>query len=426
MIRSRRMWAASALPLAALLALSGCSRGAAAPDEAESVDLTSGPATGHVTIWAQGVEAQKLPEVLAPFLKENPDLTVDVTELAWASAESKYQTSVAGNTTPDIGMLGTTWIANYPQALQAVPEGLDTSDMFPSALEAAKVDGVSIGVPLYLDTRVVYYRTDLAQAAGYDTPPTDWEGFQTFTQDMQSKAGSQWGIGLTTNQTLSFSGNMALPWSAGGDIMNADQTEWTLDSPAMNRGFEYYKSFFDKGIADPAGASSDVTVMANEFISGKTPVIMNAPFFGPYMTSIAGDEFNDKWGVMTVPKDKSSTSFLGGALMTVFKESKNPEASWKVLQYLAEPSTQLAFFKATGDLPATQSTWQDDALTSDPRLAVFGEQLKAAEITPNLTTWAQISSKGDQLLEQIARGQSSVDDALAELQTFADGLGTGR
>jgi multiple sugar transport system substrate-binding protein len=424
MLRSRKL-ALMAIPTIALLALAGCSRSTDTPASESNVTLGTGPAKGSLTVWAQGTEAEKLPEILKPFLAANPGLKVDVTPLPWASSESKYQTAVAGNTTPDIGMLGTTWMSDFPQALQTVPSDLDTSDIFPSAIETTKVKGAALGVPLYLDVRVVYYRTDLAKRAGYDAPPKDWAGFQQFTADMQSKAGAKWGLSLLTSQPASFGAMLPFGWSAGGDVINPDQKSWTIDSPEMVKGFAYYQSFFTKGIADPSYTSTDGAVSANSFISGETPVLIGAPYFGAFMNGIAGAGFDDKWGVALMPKDKTSSSFVGGAVLSVFKNSKNPKAAWKLIQYLSQPKTQLAFYKATGDLPTTQSTWKDDAITSNSRLAVFGEQLKDSKSTPNVSTWAQISAKGDTALEQVARGEVTAANALKTLQTFAKGLGTG-
>ena len=44
---------------------------------------------------------------------------------------------------------------------------------------------------------------------------------------------------------------------------------------------------------------------------------------------------------------------------------------------------------------------------------------------PALSTWAQVSSAADRILEQINKEQVSVDEGLKNLQSEADSIGTG-
>ena len=57
------------------------------------------------------------------------------------------------------------------------PEGLvDEADFFPGAWGSTEVGGTSYGVPWYVETRVLYYRKDLAEKAGWDEAPADLGG----------------------------------------------------------------------------------------------------------------------------------------------------------------------------------------------------------------------------------------------------------
>ena len=48
-----------------------------------------------------------------------------------------------------------------------------------------------------------------------------------------------------------FQAMLLFPWSAGAELTNEDQTEWTLDSPEWVEAMTYYQSFFAEGIANP-------------------------------------------------------------------------------------------------------------------------------------------------------------------------------
>ena len=61
----------------------------------------------------------------------------------------------------------------------------------------------------------------------------------------------------------------------------------------------------------------------------------------------------------------------------------------------------------------------------DEKLVAFGDQLKNTMAPPAVSTWAQVSSAADCILEQINKGQLSVDEGLKNLQSEADSIGMG-
>ncbi len=75
-----------------------------------------------------------------------------------------------------MSLIGTTWMGEFAEAggLMPTPEGLvDEADFFPGAWGSTEVGGTSYGVPWYVETRVLYYRKDLAEKAGWTEAPTD-------------------------------------------------------------------------------------------------------------------------------------------------------------------------------------------------------------------------------------------------------------
>ena len=69
-------------------------------------------------------------------------------------------------------------------ALDPTPGEVDKSAFFDGAQKTTEVNGTSFGVPWYVETRLVYYRTDLAKKAGITSPPTDWDGLKTMAKAM--------------------------------------------------------------------------------------------------------------------------------------------------------------------------------------------------------------------------------------------------
>lgn len=416
------------------LAVAGCGRSgttadagggsAAAPSVAAPSTVATGPAIGELNIWAQADEAAGLPPFADEFMKLNPGLKITVTPLPWDAAHNKYQTAIAGGSTPDMAQMGTTWMGDFKDAFAPLPNSIDTSVFFEGSVKSTEIDGVKYGVPWYVDTRVIYYRTDLAKKAGYDAFPTNWDDFKAFAKAMQSKGGAKWGITLPTSGADAFQSMLFFPWSNGAQLMNADQTKWTLDSPEFVEAMKYYQSFFTEGIANP---SPDVDAGAAEaaFVDGSSPMLLAGPSGIGSISKAGGAKFKDKFGVGMVPKKTSATSFVGGSNLVVFKNGKNQDAAWKFIQWLSTQDVQNRWQQAVGDLPAVQTAWTEGTLATDPFLKVFGDQLKDTNSPPTVTTWTQVSAAADTVLEQIVKTGTDPAEALKSLQATADGIGSG-
>jgi multiple sugar transport system substrate-binding protein len=68
---------------AAALTLSACGRdsGGAGGSTESAKDISSGPATGTLTVWAMGAEGDKLPDLMKDFEAANPGVKVNVTAI---------------------------------------------------------------------------------------------------------------------------------------------------------------------------------------------------------------------------------------------------------------------------------------------------------------------------------------------------------
>ncbi|HEU4667299.1 MULTISPECIES: sugar ABC transporter substrate-binding protein [Micrococcaceae] len=416
---------AAAVGIAAALLLTACGRDSAGPAATSPAKaVASGPATGTLTVWAQGAEGEALPALLKDFESENPDVKVNVTAIPWDAALSKYQTAIAGGTTPDVAQMGTTWMGDFSTAFDPTPAEIDTSSFFPGSLKSTEVEGTKYGVPWYVDTRVVYYRSDLAEKAGITKAPATWEDFRALAEALQTKAGAKFGVQLPTGGADSYQATLPFQWSNGAKLMNDDGTKWTLDTPESAEALKYYAGFFKDGIASKA-VSTGTTAEAS-FVDGSAPMMISGPWHVGLLNKTGGEGFADKYKVAPMPKAKTATSFVGGSNMVVFKKSENRDSAWKLLQWLSKPEVQLKWYKATGDLPSQQTAWKDPTLADDSKLSVFGEQLKTTDNPPAVQTWTQVSAAADSEIEQIVKAGKDPADALKSLQQTADSIGTGK
>jgi multiple sugar transport system substrate-binding protein len=410
---------------AAALALSSCGRAADNPNAAPQTgaSVSTGPATGTLTMWAMGAEGENLPGLVKEFEAANPGVKVNVTAIPWDSAHDKFSTSITAQKTPDLAMVGTTWMGEFADldALDPTPGSIDKSAFFEGAQKTTEVNGTSFGIPWYVETRLIYYRTDLAQKAGITQPPTDWEGLKAMAKAMKEKTGAKWGINLQPGGTGSWQTVMPFAWSAGAQLTSGDN--WNFDTPEMTEAVKFYQSFFDEGLANkrPAQGSSPEST----FVDGSVPMFISGPWMMSAVEKLGGSGFADKYSVMAMPTRKVSASFVGGSNLVVFKTTKNRDSAWKLVQWLAQPEVQVKWYKLSSDLPSVTSAWDDVSLQSDKKLATFGAQLKTAVAPPTYATWEQVASKFDSEIERITKEKADVAAGLKKVQAEAQAIGTG-
>lgn len=408
-----------AKPLGALLlavAVAGCASGG------DQKNVTT------IRFWGMGREGEVVEELARDFERDNPDVRVLVQQIPWSAAHEKFLTAHVGGSSPDVSQLGNTWIAEFA-ALKAVAP-LDTrvaaagdvkrDDYFDGIWDTNVVDGVTYGVPWYVDTRVLFYRSDLLHAAGYDSVPGTWEGFRAALAALKRTmpAGTD-AIFLPANEWT----QPAIFGAQAGSALLADHdTRGAFSAPEFRRGFDFYLSLFKDGYASPMG-NQEMSNLYQEFARGSFAMYITGPWNLGEFRSRLPDSLQDSWTTAPLPGPdgpESGVSTAGGASLVMFRSSKHPEAAWRFLSYLSRPDVQARFFQLTGSLPARRSAWNDSALVADPRARAFRVQLERVRPLAKIPEAEQISIRLQERAEAAIRGAQTSEQALAQLDREVD------
>ncbi|MGV8953392.1 MAG: extracellular solute-binding protein [Cypionkella sp.] len=407
------------LQVAVLLAATGLTAPYALAQEA--------PATGTLQVWIGGAEGEKLPAFLADFEKANPALDVKITQIPSDQFDTKLLTAIAAGTVPDVVRLYSQSQAGLlaTGAFAAVPDGLvDPAAFFTNTYNTNVKGGVAYGVPWDAYATIFQYRKDLAEKAGLETPKT-WDELKTFAAAMKAQ-GVQWPISLDVGYDIyNAQGLNEFVHQNGGSFTNADQTAWTINSPENIAALEYWGSLISEGYASADGPKFLDTVPW--FTSGQISAKDNGPWLEQWLVDANGaDWVASHLATAQVPAGPAgSFSALGSGSLAVLKDAANPEAAWKLVQYLTQPDTQIAWYKAFGSLPAVKAAWDDPAIASNPLLDAERQALQTAVDIPQVSTWPQVGAYLGQQMEQVARGGVSAKEVLDDVQSFAEGVGLG-
>jgi multiple sugar transport system substrate-binding protein len=424
---TRTLQIACATVAAALLA-TGCGRSDDSANADDPTKISSGKAKGKLVMWSMGDKADKDLESLAKkFEQQNPGVTVQITAVPWDAAHEKLTTAIAGGNTPDLSLIGSTWMAEMASmsGFQATPTSFDESAFFPGQWDTTKYKNTSYGVPFIADTSVIYYRTDITTKAGISgAPASDWDGYLKDLKAIQDTAGKQNPKlrHATQLQTGFNSWLFWLPmvWQQGGDIYDAETKKFTFDSPAVTRALETYSGIFKDGLTP-----NDKTDSGQNFQNGLIGTVQQGASTGGNLHLNAPD-LDSKWKTMPLPQGEQAAGLAGGSDLAVFKEAKNPDAAWKFVQYLTDPENLAEYANATGNLPAAVQSWSEGKLSENPEMAAFETQLKVTKAPPAITTWQQIADTIDSELEKLAYGKATVAQTQKTLQSKATSIGTGR
>ncbi len=422
MTRPTRRTVLLAALTAVTLAASACGRDSGDDKAAQGKEVAQGKATGGITVWAMGTEGEKLSALADDFMKDNPDAKVEVTAVPWDDAHNKIAAAIAGQQTPDVSMLGTTWMGEFAKtgALDVVPpDFVNKDDFFHGAWETGVVDGTSYGVPWYVETRLLFVNKAVAEKAGITEAPQTWDELTQAVKDMQAKGGAKWGIYLQPGQQGAWQTVMPFVWQNGGDIWDGDT--FTLDSAQATEAFDYYGSFYRDGLSTKNRLADGE--QEPKLLKGEIASFVSGPWHIGLLNDLGGEGKYELWPMPSGPGD--ATSFIGGSNMTVFKNSKNRDTAWKFVSYLMQPDVQVKWYETVNDLPSVEAAWDDSTLSGDELLKTFGDQLDNAKAPPSIPTWEQIAAGMDTELEKIAKGTESAEDAAKAMQAQATSIGTG-
>jgi multiple sugar transport system substrate-binding protein len=376
-----------------------------------------------IRFWGMGREGEVVSELARDFERANPDVRVLVQQIPWSAAHEKLLTGHVGGSTPDVSQLGNTWIAEFA-ALRAIApldslvgasETVARADYFDGIWDTNVVDGVAYGVPWYVDTRVLFYRSDLLAAAGHDSMPGSWAEWRRALADLRRTmpAGSDV-IFLPANE---WTQPMIFGLQAGSSVLADHDTRGAFSEPAFRRGFDFYISLFRDGYASPMG-NQEMSNLYQEFARGSFALYVTGPWNLGEFRSRLPDSLQDAWATAPLPGPDgpaSGVSTAGGSSLVVFRTSKHPAAAWRFVEYLSRPDVQARFFHLTGSLPARRSAWADSALAGDPRARAFRTQLERVRSTPKVPEMEQIAIRLQEQAEAVIRGAKTVDEATAEL-----------
>jgi multiple sugar transport system substrate-binding protein len=376
--------------------------------------------------WAMGREGEVVAELVREFEGTHPGIRVIVQQLPWTAAHEKLLTAFAGGTTPDVCQLGNTWLPEFValKALAPLDDAVGTSaivragDYFPGIWDTNQVDGALYGVPWYVDTRLLFYRRDLLERAGFSAPPTSWDEWRRMLAAVAQDAGAaRHGILLPVNEVEPL---LALAVQQDAPLLREAGRWGNFRSAGFQRALGFYLEMFQRGWAPRVRRGAGANVWS-AFGRGEFAFFVSGPWSIGELQRRLPVEQQDTWTTGPLPgPDGPGASLAGGSSLVIFRSSRHREAAWQLIEFLSQPSVQRRFHALTGDLPPRRATWNEGRLVNEVHARAFREQLERVKPAPKVPEWERISTEVRLVAERVVHGELTVPQAAAELDARAD------
>ncbi len=432
--------AIAAIALVAAACTSNDSSSSGSPGSSGApIDITMWHGYGKV-IDNQGqtnYEAKSLTDLVDQYNAMNTGVHVTLDYIGTNdNAYNKLSVALNGGLQPDITyQYGTSMaaLATAPSIMNLTDRvqdpGFNWNDFSEGARAAATVDGQVFGVPALIDNLAIVYNKDLFQAAGVDEPTADWtwDDFRAAAKALTDPSKQQYGFAFPIDSSEDTVWHYdAMLWEAGGDILNADNTQAAFNSPAGVQALTTLQQM----------AVTDKSVFLDQQNVGKIDDLFNAgkiamDVTGPWALSGYPDI---NYGVQIMPMfDGGSHTTIAGPDMWVMFDNGDGrgDAAWQFMQWFTAAEQVKEDSMTSGHLPIRNSVVDEPGFLKEfdakfPGEGLFAENLQnVTKARPVITSYEQVSTiMGAAIVEVMlgqAEPQAALDDAAQQVNTALAG-----
>lgn len=340
------------------------------------------PVTLSFASWVGNDVTMK--KMAADFHKQHPNITIEFQNVPAEQAAQKLSIQVANGTAPDVAFMNASDTSDFASRDALVnldnyisrSEVVDPADYVDAFMSFVKWNDSVWGLPIDGESTGLFYRTDLFEQAGIDSPPETWEEFQAAAEKLTDPAKNQYGYEVFAPEAAYY----WYPWlyQAGGDLLSEDGSDVVFDSPEAKKAAEFYVNLVKYSPPDYLNSNSYDGRTA--FAQGQVGMYMAGAWFAGTL-STEFPKIDGKWDSAPLPSGPAGCkTTIAGDSLVIFSDSENPDAAWKWVEYLSEPDNMALWtYKSPGGTllpPRTKLLESPDLVKEKPVLEGFAKLMK--------------------------------------------------
>jgi multiple sugar transport system substrate-binding protein len=367
--------------------------------------------------WAANPQETALLEsLLYKFNVANPDIVVKyepITGDYWQA----INTMVATGEEPDVYYMDIFQFPAFAQNQVLLPlddymaeSGVSREEFIPALIDAFTFEGATYGIPKDFNTLGLFYNRDLFAAAGLDEPTDDWtwDELRAAAEATTDSANNIYGFGVPADP-----GRFPVfVFQNGGRIMSEDFSDTLLDSAEAVAAAEFYTNFRKDSVGAIPGDLGEGW-QGTLFGKGQLAMVYEGGWLIPYLK----EQFPDiNYGVVNPPAGPAGEGNLIFTVAYVISpNSKNPEAAWRLIEFLTNEESQTAVLTSGFALPSRISLQEHEYLANNPAsAAIFRGALTGAHPFMWGIVGSDVNDQMGKALERVYVEDQPVAEALAE------------
>ncbi len=396
---------------------------------------TGAPATLTMSWWGNDDRAQRTQKVIDLFEAAYPSITVKGEPDGGTSDHFQIlDTQLAANNAPDIIQFGGNW-PDYQKYLEPLngylgkqllintPEEFDQTALIPATASDGNLYAVSLGT----NTPVLVYDKTAIQAAGVDLPKDNmtWDELIAYGKELKAKlpAGVAPFVDNSTNQAnyLSY-----FYRQEGTPLWTSDdggKSYATIDT--AKKWLQMWADMRSEGLipdADTTYTYTETGPDSSALVAGKAVIDM------VWSNQVAAYQaaMTDELGMTTLPAGgKPAYAIQMSQYLGMNNASKNKEAAALFINFFVTSPAAGAILQTNRGIPSSPVVRQAIAGQATPTDAeVYHIYDVVADRTipqdPNLPNDQEFVTGLNQIGQQVAYGQSSVDKGAQDLQALIE------
>lgn len=358
-------------------------------------------------------------------------IKVDLQTMGWDDIRTKIVTSmVAGSAPADVTEVDWSWVGQFGAAgwyapLDSMVDATLKADLPTDAIFT--YDGKLIALPYNNDFRLLILNGDHLKKAGIDHPPTTPDELLADAKAVKAKGVVTYPIGLPFSATEgSATAWYLLTKAFGGELFDKDfKPLFTAPDSAGYKAMAWEMEALKDGLIDPASTGLKDVEIQELFKNGQITFDVAgwagniAVYTDPTKSKVASAAVG---ALMPNVSGKTRSFGLPGAA-GIPAASTHKEAAAVFVKWMVAPENQIESYTALGNLPTRTTVLQ--TLNKDGKLASGSVLLEEAGVVEPLFTqgtpgwYPQFSSAVATALNQAAKGQLSVDEAVKQIAAGA-------
>lgn len=366
------------------------------------------------------------------FEAANPGVKVNAEFVPYEGLHDKTTLAQGAGSGYDVVLFDVIWPAEYAQNKVLVDVTDKITDemkkgVLPGAWTTVEYNGHAYGMPWILDTKYLYYNTEMLQKAGIANPPKTWAELLEDAAILKDKKIVEYPIVWSWAQQEAVICDYTTLVAA-----NAGQFLDEGGKPAFQNGggldaLKYMVESIDKGLTNPNSKEYLEEDVRRVFSAGEAAFALN----WTYMYNLANTDPKEskivgKVGVAPAPgvAGKSEASAVNGSMgLGIPTTSQHQDEAWKFITFITSQPVQNKYAKLS--LPIWGSSYSDPAVVTGQEALVKAANTSLGLMYPRPTTptYTQMSTELQKAIHQALLKQASPEDALKAAADAASGGG---